>query len=154
MPSSVWKNPLHFIACGFGVGAIPFLPGTFGTLLGIPIILLLTHFSTITYGIICTLLFFLGILLTGKTNHDFKTEDHPAVVFDEVATFPVVLLGLPVNWQYLLMGFVLFRIFDILKPWPISWVDENIHDGFGVMLDDLLAALATLAVLHAIYYFI
>jgi len=102
------------------------------------------------YVIICALLFAAGIWLCGKVNRDFKTEDHRAAVFDEFATFPVALIGIPLHWYWMLIAFVLFRFFDIIKPGPIGWVDRHVHGGLGVMSDDLLAALATLIVLHVI----
>lgn len=152
-PATLWTNPLHFIACGFGVGAIPFFPGTFGTMLGIPIAIILSHHSILFYVISCVLLFCVGIYLCGITNRDFGTDDHPAAVFDEIATFPVVMIGIPMHWIFLLIGFCLFRFFDIVKPWPIRWVDKNIHNGFGVMFDDLLAAIFSGIILHAILLF-
>ena len=151
-PHSIWRNPLHFIACGFGIGAIPFFPGTFGTMLGIPIAFILSHHSIFFYGAVCFILFCLGIYLCDITNRDFGTTDHPAAVFDELATFPIVMMGIPFHWYFLLIGFCLFRFFDIVKPWPISWVDNNIHNGFGVMFDDLLAALFSGLLLHAIFF--
>lgn len=96
------------------------------------------------------MLFFIGSYLCEVTNRDFGTQDHPATVIDELATFPIVMIAVPMHWQFLLAGFLLFRFFDIVKPWPIRWVDKNIHNGFGVMLDDVLAAIASLIVLHLI----
>lgn len=150
---SIWQNPIHFLTCGFGIGTFPYFPGTVATAAAIPLVLFLSRFSPLIYSIICAVLFLIGIYLCGKTNRDFHTDDHPAAVFDEIATFPVTMFGLPIQWQYLLAAFLLFRFFDIVKPWPISWADKHIHGGFGVMFDDLLAALATLAILHAILYF-
>ena len=147
-PLSIWTNPVHFVACGFGIGAVPFMPGTFGTLLGIPLALILSHFNVLYYAIACVALFLIGVWLCQVTNKDFGTDDHPAAVIDEIATFPVALIAIPMDWQYILAAFVLFRFFDIVKPGPIRWVDKIIHGGFGVMLDDLLAALSTLAILY------
>ena len=152
LPHTVWTNPLHFIACGFGVGAIPFFPGTCGTLLGIPIAIFLSHFSILIFAIACVLLFCVGIYLCSITNRDFGTLDHPAAVFDEIATFPIVLIGIPMHWYFILIGFILFRFFDIVKPWPICWVDRNMHNGFGVMFDDFLAAVFSAVILQVIYF--
>lgn len=150
---SIWTNPVHFVACGFGIGAIPYCPGTFGTVIGIPLVIVLSHYSVLSYFVVCFILFCVGIYLCGRTNHDFGTTDHPAAVFDEIATFPVVMIGIPTHWFFLLVGFFLFRFFDIVKPWPIRWVDKNIHNGFGVMFDDLLAAIFSSIILHAVLYF-
>lgn len=111
---------------------------------------MLSHTPYWFYVSICLALFLIGIYICGITNRDFGTDDHPAAVFDEIATFPIVLFAVPITWYYLLIGFVLFRFFDIVKPFPIRWVDKNIHGGFGVMLDDLLAALCSLIILHGI----
>lgn len=149
-PHSIWTNPIHFITCGFGIGAFPFFPGTVATAFAIPLVILLSHTAWWFYLSICCLMFLSGIYLCGITNRDFGTDDHPAAVWDEIATFPIAMLGIPVTPFFLLIAFVLFRFFDIVKPGPIRWVDKNMHSGFGVMLDDLLAALATLILMHAL----
>jgi phosphatidylglycerophosphatase A len=84
------------------------------------------------------------------TNRDFGTQDHPAAVIDEFATFPIVMIGVPMQWHFVLAGFILFRLFDIIKPGPIGWIDKNIHGGFGAMLDDVVAAIFALIILHVI----
>ena len=147
-PHSIWTNPIHFIACGFGVGAIPFMPGTFGTLLGIPLAFILASLTLPLYAIGCLILFFFGVFACHITNRDFGTQDHPAAVIDEMATFPAALFAVPMHWPHILAAFILFRFFDIVKPGPIRWIDKNIHGGLGVMLDDLVAAIATLIVIH------
>lgn len=149
-PHSVWTNPIHFIACGFGVGTFPFFPGTIGTLVAVPLTILLSHTSLSFYITTCLTLFFIGMYCCGITNRDFGTDDHPAAVIDEIATFPIVMILIPLTWYYLFIGFCLFRFFDIVKPGPIGWVDKNVQGGFGVMLDDLLAALCSLIILHII----
>lgn len=153
-PHSLWTNPIHFITCGFGIGAFPFFPGTVATLAAIPLVILLSRTSLYFYVFFCLLLFLVGIYLCGKTNRDFKTTDHPAAVFDEIATFPVAMIGLPITPFFLIMAFVLFRFFDIVKPGPIRWVDDHVHTGFGVMLDDLLAAMCTLLLMHVLFWIV
>lgn len=153
LTQSIWHNPVHIIACGFGIGLCPYFPGTLATIAAIPLAIFLSHFSLPYYAATCVILFIAGIYLCGKTNRDFQTDDHPAAVFDEIATFPITLIAVPMTWPWILAAFILFRFFDIVKPWPISWVDKNIHGGFGVMFDDLLAAAITLAILHIILYF-
>ncbi|EKD44859.1 MAG: hypothetical protein ACD_70C00203G0002 [uncultured bacterium] len=150
-PHSIWTNPIHFIACGFGIGSFPFFPGTLATLAAIPFtIIMLSHLTIILYFIVCAVLFFVGVYCCGVTNRDFKTDDHPTACFDEIATFPIVMAGVPCTWYFLLIGFLLFRFFDIVKPFPICWIDQNIHGGIGVMLDDLLAAIFSLVILQGI----
>lgn len=147
---SVWTNPIHFIACGFGFGTFPYFPGTVGTAIAIPLAIMLSHYSLITYIFACIALFCVGIYLCHITNRDFGTDDHPAAVFDEIATFPVVMIAVPFTGYFLLIGFLLFRFFDIVKPGPIRWVDRHVHNGFGVMFDDLLAAICSCVLLHAL----
>lgn len=152
-PHSIWRNPVHFIACGFGVGTFPIMPGTVGTLAAIPLIFALkASLSLLGYSVACVLLLIVGILVCDITNRDFGTQDHPAAVIDELATFPIALLGIPLTWPYVLAAFLLFRYFDIVKPGLIRWVDKHVHGGIGVMLDDVMAALATLALLHFIMW--
>lgn len=153
IPQSVWTNPIHFIACGFGLGLFPIMPGTIGTLLGVVLVFIFAKFSLLTYIILTVLFVVAGVWLCGVTNRDFGTKDHPAIIWDEIATFPIVMIAVPLTWYYLLIGFVLFRIFDIWKPEPIGWIDRNVPGGFGVMLDDVLAALASLIILQIIIWF-
>lgn len=138
---SVWENPWHFVACGFGLGTIPFMPGTFGTLLGVVVYALLMHCSLAVYIAWELALLAVGVYLCGRINRDLGTDDHPAAVWDEIAAFPLVMVAIPPTWLNLVLGFVLFRVFDILKPPPIRWLDRHVHGGFGVMLDDVVAAL-------------
>jgi len=151
--SSMWTCPIHFIACGFGIGAFPFFPGTVATAAAIPLCLMLSHFSILFYCLSCVLLFLIGVYCCGITNREINTEDHPSAVLDEIAAFPVTLIAIPMTWYFILIAFVLFRFFDIVKPMPIRWVDEHMHNGLGIMLDDTLAALFTLALLHVIHFF-
>lgn len=152
-PHSVWTNPVHFITCGFGIGTFPWFPGTAATLAAIPLVIILSHLPLLLYLFICAALFLIGIPLCEITNRDFGEQDHPAAVIDEIATFPIALIGLPISWPYLVAAFLLFRFFDIVKPGPIGFADKQVHGGFGVMLDDALAALATLAILHLFHSF-
>lgn len=144
----IWVNPWVFIACGFGVGTLPVMPGTYGTLLGVGLMWLLSPLALWLRIGVLVLLFVSGIFLCGYANRQFGTEDHPAAVWDEVVAFPWVMLAIPLTPVTIVIGFLLFRFFDIIKPWPIGWVDKNVHRGFGVMLDDWLAAIASLTVMH------
>lgn len=151
--SRTWHNPIHFVTCGFGLGLLP-MPGTFGTLLGALVAWGLHYLPLWSYICITSLLCIAGIYLCDKVNRDLNTDDHPAAVWDEVATFPLVMIAVPFTWINLLIGFLLFRLFDIVKPGPIGWIDNNIHGGVGIMLDDVVAALASLGCLHLLIWLI
>jgi len=140
-------NPIHFFALGFGSGLLKPAPGTWGTLAAIPVYLgLLTAFSGLgqmaglAYGVSVFLAFLVGIYLCGKTAEDVGVHDHSAIVWDEVVGFLITMALVVPSWQNILIGFLLFRVFDILKPWPIKALDQHVHGGFGIMIDDVLAA--------------
>lgn len=138
-PHSVWRNPVHFAAFGFGSGAAPIAPGTFGTALGLLIYALLPPMSWLLYGLFLVASFALGVWLCDKTARDIGVHDHGGIVWDEFVGIWITMFLAPPGWQWLLSGFVFFRVFDILKPWPIGWLDKNVDGGFGVMIDDVLA---------------
>lgn len=150
LPRSIWTNPIHFVACALGFGALPWMPGTWATLAAVPIVVALKQFPEWVYLSITGIMILLGIYVCGVANRDFGTDDHPACAWDEMASFPLVMIGVPFNIYYLIAGVVLFRFLDILKPWPIRWLDRNIHGGLGVMLDDIAAALCSCIILHAV----
>ncbi len=151
-PKSIWHNPIHFIACGFGAGAMPIMPGTFGTLIAIPIYLLFAPLASPIYIGIVVAMFLLGIWLCEVTGKDFNVPDHGAMVWDEIVGFLLVMIYVPTTWYTILIGFVLFRLFDIIKPPPIKWLDQKIKGGFGVMLDDVVAAVFAWIILQALLW--
>ena len=152
-PKSVWRNPVHFVAFGFGSGAAPVAPGTFGTALGVLIYLVLPAMTWPIYVLFLLLSFALGVWLCDKTSKEIGVHDHGGIVWDEFVGYWITMFLAPPGWLWVLIGFVLFRIFDILKPWPIRWLDKNVSGGFGVMIDDVLAGLMALGCLQlaAIY---
>jgi len=148
-------NPVHFLALGFGSGLAAKMPGTFGTLAALPLVVLLSHYASFSVYLIVTILVsIVGIWICGKTAEDMGVHDDSSIVWDEVAGMLITMLAVPLSWQTLLVGFVLFRFFDILKPWPISYLDKHVHGGFGIMIDDVLAGLFALCILHLGLYFI
>ncbi len=149
-PMSVWTNPWHFITFGFGSGAMPFAPGTFGTLACIPFYLLAQNLSWWGYGILTLLLIAAATYLCGRVCEEINVHDHPGTVLDEFAGFFVTMWFAPHGWAWIVVGFVLFRFFDILKPYPIKWIDENVSGGFGVVFDDVLAGVYSLILLQII----
>ncbi|MEQ9023259.1 MAG: phosphatidylglycerophosphatase A [Pseudomonadales bacterium] len=153
IPFRFLLDPVHFLALGLGSGMPRFAPGTWGTLMALILFLLAhrvfgaVHWSWLSLVVIAGALS--GIYLCGKTARDLGVHDHGAIVWDEFIGFWLCLIGIPVGWYWLLAAFVLFRIFDILKPLPIKWADQKVHGGLGVMLDDLIAGAYVLAILHA-----
>lgn len=133
------RNPIHLLAFGFGSGLLPKAPGTYGTLVAIPIYLLLAPLPLIYYAALVSLAFFIGIWLCEVTSRDLGVHDHGGIVWDEIVGYLVTMVLAPSGWIWLLLGFLLFRFFDIVKPWPIRWIDKQVGGGFGIMVDDLIA---------------
>ena len=92
-----------------------------------------------------------GIYICGQAAKDAGVHDHGAIVWDEIVGFLITMFMIPLSWKSVIVGFILFRIFDIFKPWPISFIDKNVHGGLGIMLDDIIAGLAALACMHLIF---
>ena len=144
----ILKDPVLFLAFGFGSGLAKKAPGTFGTLAAIPIYWLLVHTNAAIYSVATLLICFSGIWICGKAAEKLGVHDHPGIVWDEIAGLLVTLWWTEFSWAMLLAGFVLFRLFDIVKPWPIKRVDQEVQGGFGIMLDDILAGLLAALVLY------
>ncbi|MDX2478551.1 MAG: phosphatidylglycerophosphatase A [Gammaproteobacteria bacterium] len=149
----ILKDPVHWLAFGFGSGCSPWAPGTFGTLAAIPVYLLLQGTSLWMYLLITTLMFFIGIWLCGKTTKKLGVHDHSGIVWDEIVGYLVTMIAAPQGWLWIVTGFVLFRVFDILKPWPISIADKKISGGFGIMIDDIIAGIFAFTTLQLILHF-
>jgi len=145
------SDPIQFLALGFGSGLAPKAPGTFGTLAAIPVFLLMSPLSTMNYLIAVLIISLVGIYICGYAAKAAGVHDHPAIVWDEFAGYFITMFMVPISWQSILVGFLLFRIFDIFKPWPISYLDKNCHGGFGIMIDDVLAGLVALGLMHLIF---
>jgi len=148
-PVQILKNPVHFLAFGFGSGLAPKAPGTAGTLVAIPLYLVLVAFLDLyAYLGIVVVAFVAGIYLCGKTATDLGVHDHGGIVWDEFVGFWITMILVPVTWYWVLAGFLLFRFFDIVKPFPIAWLDQKVQGGFGIMLDDVIAGLYAAIVLQ------
>ncbi|AMJ99059.1 phosphatidylglycerophosphatase [Alteromonas macleodii] len=147
------KNPVHFLALGFGSGLIPFMPGTFGSLAALPLLIACSQISIISFIALTLIFSVVGIYLCGKTADDMQVHDHGSIVWDEIAGMFVTFLFVPISASSLLVGFVLFRLFDILKPWPIGIIDKRLHGGTGIMLDDLIAGAMACGCLHLLIAF-
>lgn len=151
-PRSVWRNPVHFAAFGFGSGAAPVAPGTFGTLMGVALYLLLPSMTWTLYLLFLLVATLVGIWLCDRTARDIGVHDHGGIVWDEFVGYWITMFMAPEGWPWIVAGFALFRLFDILKPWPISWLDRHVKGGFGVMVDDVLAGVMALICLQAAAY--
>lgn len=145
----VMTTPEHLIAFGFGAGLSPKAPGTAGTLVALPLFLLLCWLPLPLYLALTAALFGFGVWVCGRSATLLGVPDHSGIVFDEIVGFlvaaaPLVpVMGITAGplWAWLLVAFVLFRFFDIVKPWPIRGLDRSVHGGFGIMLDDLVAGI-------------
>ena len=141
-------HPAHFIALGFGAGLARIAPGTFGTLVAFPLWWLLEggYDPLVLLGILGAL-FLVGIWACGRTGRDLGVSDHGAMCWDEVVAFLLVLALTPDDWRWQAAAFLLFRLFDVVKPPPIRQLELRLRGGFGVMFDDILAAGYTLLAL-------
>ncbi len=160
IPVKMLANPVHFLSLGLGSGLSPVMPGTMGT----AVAALLWWLASLSWPdsgpnllyyfgflILATIL---GVYLCGRTAKALGVHDHGGIVWDEFVGFWVAMIALPANWIWLLSGFVLFRLFDILKPWPIRQIDKTVGGGWGIMLDDLLAGVYTLVILQLVLWWV
>jgi len=135
----VFRDPVLFLAFGFGSGLVPRAPGTAGTVAAIPLYLWLSQYPLMIYLVLVILVSITGVWICQRASARLGVHDHPGIVWDEFAGFLVTMIPAPSSWIWLVAGFILFRLFDIWKPWPISWADRQLKGGLGIMLDDLLA---------------
>lgn len=145
-------NPVHFCALGFGSGLMPFAPGTFGTLAGMPLVALATFLPHAYYLAITLAVCVVGIYLCGRTAHDMQVHDHGSIVWDEIAGILLTFVLVPFSLTTAIVGFVLFRFFDMVKPWPISYLDKHGKGGFGIMVDDVVAGILACLCLHGLLH--
>ncbi|MFK8015556.1 MAG: phosphatidylglycerophosphatase A [Gammaproteobacteria bacterium] len=133
------SDPVLFLAFGFGSGLSPKAPGTAGTVVAVPLVMAAVLAGKIGFVVITLLLCVIGVWLCGEAARRIDVHDHPGIVWDEFAGLFVTFLWFPPGPAELLLGFVLFRLFDIWKPWPIREMDHSIPGGLGIMLDDVIA---------------
>ena len=134
------RHPAHFLALGFGSGLAKKAPGTFGTLIGLPLFWLILPLPELVQWFIIGAFFMIGVPLCGVTGQHLGVSDHGSIVWDEIVAMMLILMFTPYTWIWWIAAFLLFRLFDIWKPFPIRQVDAKLKGGFGVMFDDLLAA--------------
>lgn len=138
---SLLYEPFFWPALGFGAGLAPRLPGTVGTLVGMAFYLGLQFLTPIYYIGLLILLFSYGVWLCDRAARVLGVPDHPAIVWDEIVGFLVTMTAAPPGWAWLFSGFLLFRLFDIWKPWPVDWLERRLKGGIGIMADDVLAGI-------------
>lgn len=154
VPPSAFKHPIHFLAIGLGSGAAPKAPGTFGTVAAALLYVPLSQLDAWWYLAVLLVAALLGVYLCGKTSRDWGVHDHGAIVWDEFVGYWITMFLIPVTWYWALAGFLLFRLFDIWKPWPVRYFDKHVHGGLGIMMDDVVAGIMAWAVLFGLVHFI
>lgn len=147
---AILANPIHLLAFGFGAGLSPKAPGTAGTVVAVLIYLVLPSMPPIVYAGFILFSFILGIWICGKTAEDLGVHDHGGIVWDEFVGYWITMFMAPSGLIWVLLGFVLFRLLDILKPWPIKWADKKLTGGLGIMLDDVLAGIMAALFIQAL----
>ncbi|MCB1583141.1 MAG: phosphatidylglycerophosphatase A [Marinicella sp.] len=147
------KTPVGFLAFGFGSGLAPKAPGTVGTLAAIPVYLMMAPLAWPMYLFLTVISFLFGIYLCERASEMLGVHDHGGIVWDEFVGLWLTLFMIPLQWHWLLLGFLLFRFFDIIKPFPIKWLDKKVKGGFGIMIDDVIAGIFAWAILFTIVRF-
>lgn len=150
IPARLLKHPWHFFSLGFGTGLAPFAPGTFGTLAAVPLYLLCYSWPIELFLAVTVAGFLIGIYWCEFTSKALGVHDHGGIVWDEIVGFFITMIAVPFSAVNLVLGFLLFRLFDILKPWPIKWLDQKVTGGFGIMIDDVLAGVFACISLHVL----
>ncbi len=150
--AALWRNPAHLLAFGFGAGLSPRAPGTLGSLVALPLYMVLAPLAVSYYLLLLAVLLAFGVWLTAQAERDFGVHDHPGIVWDEIVGQLLALTLAPVSVVWLLAGFGLFRLFDIWKPFPIRWLNNHVPGGWGIMLDDVAAGVAAAACLHGLLW--
>jgi phosphatidylglycerophosphatase A len=147
---AILANPIHLLAFGFGAGLSPKAPGTMGTVVAVLIYLVLPSMPPIIYAGLVLLSFVFGIWICAKTAEDLGVHDHGGIVWDEFVGYWITMFMAPSGLFWVLLGFVLFRLLDIFKPWPIKWADKELAGGLGIMLDDVLAGIMAALCMQAL----
>jgi phosphatidylglycerophosphatase A len=150
LPVGFLKDPVNFAAFGFGSGCSPKAPGTMGTLVAVLLYLPLQTLSLPWYCLFVVISFFLGVWLCQKASDTLGVHDHGGIVWDEFVGYWITMLAAPEGWQWIVIGFILFRVFDIWKPQPIRYFDKHVDGGLGIMIDDVFAGVFALIVLQGI----
>ncbi|WP_439107111.1 phosphatidylglycerophosphatase A family protein [Congregibacter sp.] len=147
-PSPKLTDPVQLLAFGFGSGLAPKAPGTVGTLAALPLYWLMASQPLWIYSLIVIAAALLGIWICDRASAALKVHDHPGIVWDEFVGVWIALWAVPAEPLWIVAGFLVFRVFDIVKPWPIGWLDQHARGGFGIMIDDIVAGVLACLTLH------
>ena len=137
-----------WLATGFGAGLSPLAPGTVGSLVGVLFYMAMAGLPLLAYLSVVLVLAVVGVWVCGRAGKILGITDHPGIVWDEIVGVLITMTATPRGWQGMVLGFALFRLFDIFKPWPVASIDRRVGGGLGVMLDDVMAGLYALACLQ------
>ncbi|MEM1404170.1 MAG: phosphatidylglycerophosphatase A [Pseudomonadota bacterium] len=148
LPKPQLTDPVQVVAFGFGSGLSPKAPGTVGSAAALLLYPLIAMLSPLVYALVVIAACVLGIWICGHASKRLKVHDHPGIVWDEFAGMWITLWAVPAEPLWVIAGFVVFRVLDITKPWPIGWLDRNTDGGLGIMIDDVVAGIIACAVLH------
>ncbi|MWN90111.1 phosphatidylglycerophosphatase A [Gilliamella sp. Pra-s65] len=136
------SNPIHFLAVGLGSGMSPIMPGTMGSLMAIPLWLMFCDLQLALYWVFIFVTFIFGCFVCQRTSDDTHTHDSGHIVWDEFVGMWITLFFIPqTSLLWIAIAFLAFRVFDMAKPWPIRWFDKRVPGGFGIMVDDVIAAI-------------
>ena len=144
-----WHRIVLALSSALGLGYLPKAPGTWGTLLAIPIWWALRSLSTLHFAVVALAFCFVSVVISELAERIYGKHDVQKIVIDEVAGLLVTAIGVPCRWQQVLAAFLLFRLFDMTKPGPIRTLDQRVSGGLGVVLDDVAAGLLACGLLHA-----
>ncbi len=148
---NIFRDPFLFVAFGFGSGLSPKAPGTMGTIVAIPLFILLSKLGLLVYVLIVIAAALLGIWVCAKASERLGVHDHGGIVWDEIVGYWITMIGMPISLSSIILGFVLFRFLDIFKPWPISYIDRHVQGGLGIMLDDIVAGVFAWIIMASVY---
>lgn len=145
-----WRDPRYWLALGLGSGCSPYAPGTVGTFVGLLLYWPLSALELHSYLLLLVAATSIGVWVCDQVSRELGQGDPGCIVWDEIVGYWLTMVALPAEWTWMLAGFLLFRMLDILKPWPIGWLDRRVRGGWGIMLDDLAAGALAALVLHGV----
>ena len=148
------QSPPLMLAFGFGSGCSPWAPGTVGTVVAMPFAIALLQLPLWAYSLVVLFAAVVGVWICRTASDELQVHDHSGIVWDEFVGLWITLIAAPLHWFWLLVGFALFRFFDIVKPWPISFFDRHVHGGLGIMIDDILAGFFAAVCLQALVFWV